>query len=772
MNTENQPKINRVSSDLTPVFFLALAVCIPFGKVILSGQSLFGSDFLLQFYPWKKFLYDAVSAEGSLPFWNPYLFSGTPFIANIQASMFYPLGLLYYLLPTDMAYLYTTILHCVIGAVFMYAFLRSLKCSRAGSFLSGFVFIFNGYFMAHLYAGHLSFVQNYVWIPLILLLGKKFMEGRGLKYAISGGMVLGAQILGGFPQIAFYTIFCVLFLCLYHTCLGFSARGSSYVLTMWSGTALLFIIGFLISALQLLPTYEFIELSTRAGGVDYSFATMDSLPPRNLLTFLFPMLFGSPVDGTYWISSTTWEFWEFCGYVGIATVVVVCLAARRLLLDRMGLFFLLLILTSLFLSFGKYNPFYPLIYRLPGFHNFRIPAQILFLFVFSMAVLSGKALDIVRNQNLFRKRARGTFMVILALVLPLVIWSCAFPGEFCGFISTHIQSVREGAKPVPLIGYVVSHTLLVSCSIFLAALILLYLHHRKSVSSSMFAAAFICLAMLDLGSFSFPMIRGFDLQRLLKKGETLAPLVDSSRISRSAVAGRCIIANAGLWYGFQDIQGYDPMILRRYVEYVNKSQGLPPDNAVVNLHYIRDFNSRLIRMLNLEYVVLCQAGRLGKTEPFIPRCLVVHRMIMKNGNEILDFMMGPGFDPRKTVVFETGQAPVDFSPGEPVKAGTDTCKIIRYQNDEISMISNLSAPGFLVMSEINYPGWEVYVDGERMEIFTGNYLFRTVPLGKGHREVRFMFNPSSFWIGVLVSVISLLGAVVLLVLSRRKGGLP
>ncbi|MCF8131437.1 MAG: hypothetical protein K9N10_23265, partial [Deltaproteobacteria bacterium] len=278
--------------------------------------------------------------------------------------MFYPLGFLYYLLPTDVAYLYSTMLHCALGAAFMYMFMRSLASSRAGAFLSGFIFVFNGYFLAHIYAGHLSFVQNYIWIPLIFLFGVRFMATRQLKHAVFGGLILSVQILGGFPQIAFYTIIAILLLCLYFTCLNYRTLGLACGRRILFGTFLLIVIGFLVSAIQLLPTYEFTQLSTRAGGVGYQFATMDSLPPRNLLTFLFPLFFGSPVDGTFWISHTTWEFWEYCGYTGIVGFAAVLVAVRKLLADRMGLFFILLILVAIFLAFGKYNPVYPLIYRL------------------------------------------------------------------------------------------------------------------------------------------------------------------------------------------------------------------------------------------------------------------------------------------------------------------------------------------------------------------------------------------------------------------------
>ena len=92
-----------VSRDVLSVGLLIAFVLVFFHNILFPLKYLFGQDFILQFYPWKKFIYDNVWSHGSLPLWNPYLFSGSPFIANIQASMFYPLGFLYYLVSPEVA---------------------------------------------------------------------------------------------------------------------------------------------------------------------------------------------------------------------------------------------------------------------------------------------------------------------------------------------------------------------------------------------------------------------------------------------------------------------------------------------------------------------------------------------------------------------------------------------------------------------------------------------------------------------------------------------
>jgi len=165
-------------------------------------------------------------------------------------------------------------------------------------------------------------------------------------------------------------------------------------------------------------------------------------------------------------------------------------------------------------------------------------------------------------------------------------------------------------------------------------------------------AGLLCIAVIDIWSFSLPLVMTYDLNKIEDKAVLLRPLKDDSGLWRAMVRGGCVIENAGLWYRFQDIQGYDPLIPKRYVEYINRSQKLPPDNKVVNMHYIQDWENPLIDLLNLKYVIDCDAARIVKRKNIIPRAYIVHRMVRKNEEDILDFMMGPEFNPFEMVVYD------------------------------------------------------------------------------------------------------------------------
>ncbi|MBW2173557.1 MAG: hypothetical protein JRF64_02720, partial [Deltaproteobacteria bacterium] len=248
-------------SGFLPIFLIIMSVLIFFGKVVYSGRPLFGSDFMLYFYPLKKLIRDYVFSHGTLPLWNPFQLSGTPLITNIQASMFYPLDFLFYIFPTKYAYGYTIIIHCMLGSIFMYVFVRSLSINKMGALLSAVIFTYNGFFMAHLYAGHLTFVQNYVWTPLIFFYLHRFLNTLQPKHAILSGLFLGVQILGGFPQIAFYTIFGALLYAFYSICTRLRKERGHYAPKAALGAVAILLIGFSLAALQLLPTFEFTQLS-------------------------------------------------------------------------------------------------------------------------------------------------------------------------------------------------------------------------------------------------------------------------------------------------------------------------------------------------------------------------------------------------------------------------------------------------------------------------------------------------------------------------------
>jgi uncharacterized membrane protein YfhO len=80
--------------------------------------------------------------------------------------------------------------------------------------------------------------------------------------------------------------------------------------------------------------------------------------------------------------------------------------------------------------------------------------------------------------------------------------------------------------------------------------------------------------------------------------------------------------------------------------------------------------------------------------------------------------------------------------------------ILKYQNSHVQIHARLSEPGILVLTDSYYPGWKVFVDGTQGKLLRANYFFRAVELPAGAHQVEFVYDPLSFKIGLIVSLLT------------------
>lgn len=85
--------------------------------------------------------------------------------------------------------------------------------------------------------------------------------------------------------------------------------------------------------------------------------------------------------------------------------------------------------------------------------------------------------------------------------------------------------------------------------------------------------------------------------------------------------------------------------------------------------------------------------------------------------------------------------------------------------DRLGYQVQASSPGWLLLADIWYPGWQVFVDGVERPLYRANTLFRAVAVGPGDREVVFHYRPLSFLVGLAVSLF--VGLSLLVVVAYR-----
>lgn len=128
-------------------------------------------------------------------------------------------------------------------------------------------------------------------------------------------------------------------------------------------------------------------------------------------------------------------------------------------------------------------------------------------------------------------------------------------------------------------------------------------------------------------------------------------------------------------------------------------------------------------------------------------------------------MRDSNFDFRKSAVVEREE------PLEHIQEATtegDFIKSVDYKANTISAVCDMKSNGILVLSDLYYPGWKVYVNGEKRELLRTNDILRGVYLDKGENIVEFVYRPSALIIGTTVSVICLIMLVCILLIYQYK----
>jgi hypothetical protein len=129
----------------------------------------------------------------------------------------------------------------------------------------------------------------------------------------------------------------------------------------------------------------------------------------------------------------------------------------------------------------------------------------------------------------------------------------------------------------------------------------------------------------------------------------------------------------------------------------------------------------------------------------LPRAFAVHQAeIVPNQEMAFDAIHREGFDPSSEVVIEHGrELPERSTPNNQA-----TVRFIHYSPTRIELGVEMPQPGYLVLSEVYYPGWQATVDERTTPIYRANYAFRAVYLEPGTHHIVLSFRPTAWYLGL------------------------
>jgi hypothetical protein len=626
-----------------------------------------------------------------------------------------------------------------------------------------------------------------------------------MRPLIGLALVVALQFLAGHAQTWFYSLCSVALYGLWEGAKRGRNRPSSFGRWLLLGVGILW--GVALAAIQFLPTLELSRIAQRSADEGWrSFALQYSMWPWRLITLLLPDFFGNPAQGNYWGYAT---YWEDAGYVGVLPFllallsVIVCLSRLRArrhktvsetrhdLPDAGALqaipFFALLALFSLLMALGSNTPVYLVFYRfVPGFASFQAPARWLGVYTAAIAVLAGAGIDALRPSRSLTVFCRLGVVAMAQIALVTLLVRSLLSGVQTTFSSALLEFSVLGVG---------------------ALLLLLWgqnkdqgrldpdLDRRERVARTAWVVVTLALISADLiyaGHDLNPAIDACLYERQTEigtalgadglQGRTFHPaeterLVLYDRFFDFAAYGptrsepetlahwwnlrEALIPDLGMVEHLPSANSAEPLVQARYRTLLQALEAAPPQIA-----------QRTLGLMNVAY--LLSSGENGGADivhrsPSVTayrnpslrqRAYVAHKVEWANSPEdALARLQSPTFDP-SAVILESPQAPLARpAPADPHSA-PDSPVFLPSPPNRVTIQVGLAQPGYLVLMDAAYPGWRVYVDGQRADLLRANYAFRAVALGTGDHRVVFRYQPASLVAGTILSGAALFAVVI------------
>lgn len=762
------------------------ALAAVFFRNIILGQAYLWEDFIYQFYPFRNFATVALS-RGEIPLWNPYTLGGMPFLADITSTVLYLPNIL--LVPfvsggrLNFWFVEMFIVaHVVLAGVAMFYLARSLALSRIAATFSGFVYMLSGFTIVHMI--HLVMICQVAWFPLAVLLFRRGLLERSMPMMILCGFVLSMITCGGHIQITLYFFVFLLIIYLVELVHEVSTQkkegrglraGRLLHLSVLAAAAVAIAVG--LSAVQLLPTSELTDLSVRE---QFTFArtTEGELWWQQLITLLIPKFFGTAnhLGGAnplpYWGPQAYWSFWETILYTGIAALILALFALKSVRSDRMlalvAIFAGVAILVGLGDNFILHRLFFEFV---PGFGRFRSLGRWGFFIMFAVSILGGFGLQTLLRSDDRRKDFSRVLVAVTGVTLFVTIALQLHLLD--GFILWQVRQGAGGLGPVreavAAAQDVASSQSIVSSGVVLLSAGALLLLERRKVAPALAVAAVFGVQFIDMSIFGYEQNNGTinPEEYFNQRQELIAGFREESkeglfRINMRNGSAMLLDRNQGMIDDIFLMEGYTQLaLLRRAPPAATPDKGYELMNTKYRLR-VDTVVAQGRRALQM---------RLAVDSACLPRAFLVYRAeVFATAAQESLYLAADQFDPRRSVALE--ERP-ENEPRAAAPESSRTVSISEYGDNAIVLDVSTPRAGYLVLSEIYYPGWNAYVDGKKVPVYRADWCLRALVVDAGRHRVEMKFESPSFREGADISLFTFgLCVVGFIVSARRKRSSP
>lgn len=144
----------------------SLVALVLFASFLLPGSTKIPSNPIgdgTRYFIFQRGFYAEQILQGNIPLWNPHIFSGLPFVGVFQSAVFYPLNVIYLVLPVGKALTVDFALHLILLGLGTFAWLRHWRIHPAGAFFGALMIMLGAPNFLRILAGQLSVLNTLAW---------------------------------------------------------------------------------------------------------------------------------------------------------------------------------------------------------------------------------------------------------------------------------------------------------------------------------------------------------------------------------------------------------------------------------------------------------------------------------------------------------------------------------------------------------------------------------------------------------------------------------
>jgi hypothetical protein len=703
---------------------------------------------------WIPLLREAAAQwrAGAPPLWNPYQGLGAPLLAVQQVGAAYPLNALYLVLDVGRAWWLTGLMHHLIAAVGMFGFCRVLELSRPAALVGAVMYAFTALFIGRY--THQPELICLAWLPVLFACAEWLVSEPSFVAVVRLAVVLALQIVGSYPGIFIHSVL------LLGGYLGMriidrmrsSPRAALHAAAAAAAAGTL---ALAMTAFQWLPTLELMQRSVRAAGA-LTPAQQDVLPA-------LPWQFSTGAPGRVPLVLALIGLWTW---------------RRRAVAWFFGSAALMLALLSL----GSATPLADFIRRLPTGTWLRAPVRFLNVWPLCIAVLGAAgAQALVCDVSADRRRGRARVVIAAAVIVLVVKVGFARPGEFL-----RVGIVLIAFDLLPLLAAGGAEQLL---------------PYRFDAGAKRrrrwLLVCFVCAAP---GFYLRPYVSPLQVPELYGEHKELFARL------REAPAGRALSllsfddidtwAKLGTYFEIPVLNDVEPFSLRSFRTFAYALRGESADTASFEATWEpfmgrvtpprQRYDGRLLNLAGIRFVLVgphtphlpswfgadvvlvpwarFQTATIYENQAALPRAFFVPVEYVEGGGaDCLGSLRDGRFDPSQRLLLDGFPRRVHTENPRPLS----DVRIVSYRPGAVRLEVASDRPGFVVLTDIFYPGWVALVDGADTPILRADCFFRAVAVAAGTHEIVLQYRPAPFRIGSAVSFLTAVGIGLCAFFRRR-----